>query len=92
MKIDYQTRIMNPTSHAKVNGINIPDNRGHDDDYIWRSSTIIHMLSKQEYLGHTVNFKTYRKIKVCCSSHQIRNVVVEELLLDGIRRVTAFAE
>ena len=172
-------RIMNPTAHAKKNGINIPDNRGHDDDYIWRGSTIVHMLSRHEYLGHTVNFKTYRKsykqkkqmkndpsewmifedthetiieesvfevvqrirdgrrrltpmgempllsgmmfcadcgnklyqvrgrgwehekeyfvcatyrkIKGGCSSHQIRNVVVEELLLDGIRRVTAFA-
>jgi len=172
-------RIMNPTAHAKAKGINIPDNRGHDDDYVWRGSTIVHMLSRQEYLGHTVNFKTYRKsyknkkqmkndpsewqifentheaiieepvfevvqkirdgrrrltpmgempilsgmlfcadcgnklyqvrgrgwehekeyfvcatyrkIKGGCSSHQIRNVVVEELLLDGIRRVTAFA-
>src|SRR5574344_2015231 len=53
--------IMNPTAHAKANGITIPDNRGHDDDYIWRGSTIVHMLSRQEYLGHTVNFKTYRK-------------------------------
>ncbi|AST58370.1 recombinase [Thermoanaerobacterium thermosaccharolyticum] len=172
-------KIMNPTAHAKKNGINTPDNRGHDDDYVWRGSTIVHMLSRQEYLGHTVNFKTYRKsykqkkqmkndpsewmifkntheaiieesvfevvqrirdgrrrltpmgempllsgimfcadcgnkmyqvrgrgwehekeyfvcatyrkIKGGCSSHQIRNVVVEELLLDGIRRVTAFA-
>lgn len=172
-------RIMNPTAHAKKNGINIPDNRDHDDDYVWRGSTIVHMLSRQEYLGHTVNFKTYRKsykqkkqmkndpsewmifkntheaiieesvfevvqrirdgrrrltpmgempllsgmmfcadcgnklyqvrgrgwehekeyfvcatyrkIKSGCSSHQIRNAVVEELLLDGIRRVTAFA-
>ena len=171
--------IMNPTAHAKSNGINVPDNRGHNDDYIWRDSTIVHMLSRQEYLGHTVNFKTYRKsykqkkqmkndpsewmifkntheaiidesvfevvqrirdcrrrltpmgempilsgmmfcadcgnklyqvrgrgwehekeyfvcatyrkIKGGCSSHQIRNVVVEELLLDGIRKVTAFA-
>ena len=33
---------------------------------------------------------TYRKIKGGCSSHQIRNVVVEELLLDGIRNVTAY--
>jgi site-specific DNA recombinase len=172
-------RIMNPTAHARKNGINIPDNRGHDDDYVWRGSTIVHMISRQEYLGHTVNFKTYRKsykqkkqmkndpsewmifkntheaiieesvfevvqrirdgrrrltpmgemplisgmifcadcgnkmyqvrgrgwehekeyfvcatyrkVKGGCSSHQIRNVVVEELLLDGIRRVTAFA-
>ncbi len=34
---------------------------------------------------------TYRKIKGGCSSHQIRNVVVEELLLDGIRKITSFA-
>lgn len=34
---------------------------------------------------------TYRKIKGGCSSHQIRNIVVEELLLDGIRQITAFA-
>ncbi len=176
---EFSKRHMNPTAHARANGINIPDNRGHDDDYIWRGSTIVHMLSRQEYLGHTVNFKTYRKsykqkkqmkndpsewqifentheaiieepvfevvqkirdgrrrltpmgempilsgmlfcadcgnklyqvrgrgwehdkehfvcatyrkIKGGCSSHQIRNVVVEELLLDGIRRVTAFA-
>ena len=172
-------KILNPTAHAKASRINIPDNRGHDDDYIWRGSTIVHMLSRQEYLGHTVNFKTYRKsyknkkqlkndpsewqifentheaiieepvfevvqkirdgrrrvtpmgempilsgmlfcadcgnklyqvrhrgwehdkehfvcatyrkVKGGCSSHQIRNVVVEELLLDGIRRVTTFA-
>jgi len=34
---------------------------------------------------------TYRKKKGGCSSHQIRNVVVEQLLLDDIRRVSAFA-
>ena len=169
---------MNPSAHAKHIGVNIPDNRGHDDDYVWRGSTVVHMLSRQEYLGHTVNFKTYRKsyknkkqmhndpsewqifentheaiidqetfdivqrirdgrrrmtpmgempilsgmlfcgdcgkklyqvrgrnlpqkeyfvcstyrkIKGGCSSHQIRNEVVEELLLDGIRSITAFA-
>ena len=34
---------------------------------------------------------TYRKVKGGCSSHQIRNIVIEELLLDDIRRVTQFA-
>lgn len=33
----------------------------------------------------------YRKIKGGCSSHQIRNEVIEELLLDGIKSVTAHA-
>lgn len=50
-----------PTAHAKANGINIPDNRDGENDYVWRDSTISHMLSRPEYLGHTVNFKTYRK-------------------------------
>lgn len=34
---------------------------------------------------------TYRKVKGGCSSHQIRNVVIEQLLLNDIQRVTAFA-
>jgi predicted ribosome quality control (RQC) complex YloA/Tae2 family protein len=34
---------------------------------------------------------TYRKVKGGCTSHQIRNVVVEEILLDDIRRITQFA-
>ena len=170
----------NSTGHAKEQGIKRPDNRSDGNDFSWHSSSIVHMLSRQEYLGHTVNFKTfrksyknkkqilndplewqifentheaiieepvfkvvqkirdgrrrlslmgempilsgmlfcadcgnklyqvrhrgwehdkehfvcatYRKVKGGCSSHQIRNVVVEELLLDGIRSVTAFAK
>lgn len=53
--------ILNPTAYARANGRTIPDNRSDDTDYIWRDSTISHMLSRPEYLGHTVNFKTYRK-------------------------------
>lgn len=34
---------------------------------------------------------TYRKVKGGCSSHQIRNVVVEQLLLQDLQHVTAFA-
>ena len=170
--------IMNPTAYAKHHGRTIPDNREFTGDYIWGKSTISHMLSRQEYLGHTVNFKTYRKsykqkkllkrdpsewqifentheaiidretydivqrirdgrrrvtpmgempalsgmvfcadcgaklyqvrgrnlpqseYMVCatyrkrgkdvCSSHQIRNSVIEEFLLDGIRSMTAY--
>ena len=42
-------------------GYNPPDNRTNAGDYIWDTSTVVYMLSRQEYLGHTVNFKTYRK-------------------------------
>lgn len=173
-------KIENPVAHGKRNGLTLPAHRSEQDDpYVWHDSTIARLLSRKEYLGHTVNFKTYRKsykqkkqLKcdpsewqifentheaiidretfeivqriregrrrvtplgempilsgmlycadcgarlyqvrgrnwthdkeyfVCatyrkkkggCCSHQIRNVVVEELLLDDIRRVTAFA-
>lgn len=172
--------ILNPTAHAKYMGVNVPDNRVSTDDYKWCDRTISDILSRQEYLGRTVNFKTYRKsykIKrqyknppsewmvfentheaiidqetfdivqrirdgrrrltpmgempvlsgmvfcadcgaklyqvrhrgwdhskeymVCstyrkrgkdmCSSHQIRNCVIEDFLLDGIRSITKYA-
>lgn len=35
---------------------------------------------------------TYRKVKGGCSSHQIRNIIVEELLLDDLQKVVAFAK
>lgn len=34
---------------------------------------------------------SYRKVKGGCSSHQIRNVVIEQLLLDDLQRVTNYA-
>ncbi len=54
-------RYMNPTAHAKANGRGIPSNRTVGDDYTWRANTVSHMLTRMEYLGHTVNFKTFRK-------------------------------
>ncbi len=30
------------------------------DIYGWSSSTIVHILKKREYWGHTVNFKTHK--------------------------------
>ena len=168
----------NPTAYARSHGRTTPDNRTVGDDYTWQNSTISHILTRMEYLGHTVNFKTYRKsyknkkqlkndpsqwqifentheaiidretfdivqrirdgrrrvtpmgempilsgmvfcadcgkklyqvrgrnlpqkeymvcstyrkIKGGCSSHQIRNEVLERLLLDGIQAVTAYA-
>ena len=173
-------KLPNPTAYAKSKGRNVPDNRDTvHEDYHWGNSTISHMLTRQEYLGHLVNFKTYRKsyknkkiqkndpenwqifencheaiidqetfdivqrirdgrrrltpmgempmlsgmlfcadcgaklyqvrhrgwehdkehfvcatyrkVKGGCSSHQIRNVVVEEILLSELQRITAFA-
>ena len=54
-------KIENPVAYGKRKGIAIPAKQAYDDPYIWRDSTIARMLSRQEYLGHTVNFKTRRK-------------------------------
>lgn len=53
--------VLNPTAYAKAHWRSISDNRSIVDDYTWADSTVSHMLSRPEYLGHTVNFKTYRK-------------------------------
>lgn len=175
-----ERKIENPTVHAKHIGLNPPAHQFYDDPYLWSDTTVTHILERMEYIGHTVNFKTYRKsyknkkqmhndpsewqifkntheaivneavfeivqkihdgrrkvtpmgempilsgmlycadcgaklyqvrglgwghskecfvcatyrkIKGGCSSHQIRNVVIEEALLDDIRRITAFAQ
>lgn len=172
-------RIENPATHARRLGITIPAKPLDDDPFLWHDSTVARLLTRVEYLGHTANFKTYRKSYknkkqmhndreewqifentheaiidqetfdivqkirdgrrrltpmgempilsgmlfcadcgaklyqvrgrgwehskeyfVCstyrkqngkCSSHQIRNVVIEQLLLEDIRRVTSYA-
>ena len=32
-----------------------------DERYTWRGTTISDMLTKPEYMGHTVNFRTYKE-------------------------------
>ena len=178
-KIMTRKQVLIPRAYALSKGRKLCGSSNVNDEYTWSPSTVSHMLSRPEYLGHTVNFKTrtksfkdkkmlfrdpsewavfentheaiidqetydivqrirdgrrrwtpmgempilsgmlfcadcgaklyqhrtrtsthneeyfvcarYRKVKGGCSSHLIRNVVVEELLLDGIRRITAFA-
>ena len=172
-------QIENPVAHARRQGLTLPAKALDDDPCAWHDSTVARLLTRVEYLGHTANFKTYRKSYknkkqmhndrsewqifenthepiidqetfdivqkirdgrrrltpmgempilsgmlfcadcgaklyqvrgrgwehskeyfVCatyrkqkgkCSSHQIRNVVIEQLLLDDIRRVTSYA-
>ncbi len=60
-KLLSSRKIMTPIAHAKVNGRHPPDNRTIGDDCWWNPQTVSHILSRMEYLGSTVNFKTYRK-------------------------------
>ena len=63
--IMMQKGYMNPTAYMRSIGVTIPDNRTVGDDYTWQPATVSHILARQEYLGCTVNFKTYRKSYKC---------------------------
>lgn len=53
--------ILNPVFYAKSQGRSIPARREEGDEYVWSATSVSQILSHPEYLGHTVNFKTYRK-------------------------------
>ena len=52
---------MIPTAYARTHGFSSPHPDAVCGDYKWHGSTISTILSRREYLGHTINFKTYRK-------------------------------
>lgn len=54
-------QIMNPTAHAKAIGGSVSDNRMSEDDCSWHPATVAKILSRLEYAGYTVNFKTCRR-------------------------------
>jgi hypothetical protein len=53
-------KILVPSAHWEKNGIPCPA-RPATNPYRWVSSTVSDILEKREYLGHTVNFKTYKQ-------------------------------
>lgn len=55
-----ERRIFVPTVHLRNKGINTPA-RPPENPYAWQARSVADILAKMEYLGHTVNFKTYKK-------------------------------
>ncbi len=56
--------IPTPTEHYRDIGIGCPAKTSEQPGF-WQQRTISDILTKQEYLGHTVNFRTYRKSFKC---------------------------
>ena len=52
-----------PAVHLARHGEGVNKNKTFKDIYGWGSSTIVNILKKREYLGHTVNFKTRKHFK-----------------------------
>lgn len=53
--------ILAPTAYWVSKGIRRPSKQKEDTPSGWTSGTIVKMLSKREYCGDVVNFKTYSK-------------------------------
>jgi len=59
-KILWEEKVERPTYYLYKRGIVNCANFDHSDPYAWRDSTIAFMLVKPEYMGHTVNFRSYK--------------------------------
>lgn len=53
--------ILRPMHYWKSKGLDRGGRYDHENPYKWKSSTIVKMLSQQEYCGDVINFKTYAK-------------------------------
>ncbi|MBR1385089.1 MAG: recombinase family protein [Ruminococcus sp.] len=54
-------KIVCPSAHLAQMGAGNRKNKEFDDIYRWWGTTVIYILGREEYLGHTVNFKTEKK-------------------------------
>ena len=52
-----------PSVHLARYGEGVNKNKTFKDIYGWGSSTIVNILKKREYLGHTITFKTRKHFK-----------------------------
>ena len=58
-----EEKIEMPAVHLARNGEGVNKNKTFADIYRWSASTVVEILKKREYLGHTVNFKTRKHFK-----------------------------
>ena len=52
-----------PAVHLARHGEGVNKNKVFNDIYRWSTSTVVEILKKREYLGHTINFKTRKHFK-----------------------------
>ena len=54
-------QVLTPRFYWEAHGVKRPGKPSSHGEYRWNSSTIITILSRQEYCGDLINFKTYSK-------------------------------
>ena len=58
-----EEKIEMPAVHLARYGEGVNKNKTFADIYRWSASTVVEILKKREYLGHTINFKTRKHFK-----------------------------
>ncbi|MDR2533156.1 MAG: recombinase family protein [Oscillospiraceae bacterium] len=53
-------QIYSPSYYMSLNGMGNRVNNTFDDPFRWWGTSITYLLEREEYMGHTVNFKTYK--------------------------------
>ncbi|MDD4509748.1 MAG: recombinase family protein [Oscillospiraceae bacterium] len=60
-RILHDEKIERPSYYQYKKGIvNYENSYDHSEPYAWSTNTIAHIIERPEYMGHTVNFRTYK--------------------------------
>ena len=92
-----EEKIEMPAVHLARYGEGVNKNKAFADIYRWSASTVVEILKKQEYLGHTVNFKTRKHFKDK-KSHYVdesewtifentHEVIIDQETFDNVQRI-----
>ena len=88
-----------PAVHLARYGEGVNKNKTFADIYRWSASTVVEILKKREYLGHTVNFKTRKHFKDK-KSHYVdesewtifentHEAIIDQETFDNVQRIRA---
>lgn len=90
-------RVEIPSVHLARYGEGVNKNKTVKDIYGWGSSTIVNILKKREYLGHTINFKTRKHFKDKKSHYVDENewtifentheAIIDQETFDNVQRI-----
>jgi site-specific DNA recombinase len=54
-------KVLCPSAYLAQKGVGNNKNKVFQNPYRWWGTTVMYLLDRMEYMGHTVNFKTYKK-------------------------------
>jgi DNA invertase Pin-like site-specific DNA recombinase len=89
-----------PGVHLAEKGIGLHKNHVFENPYRWSSTTVISILKKKEYLGHTVNFKSKKDSYKDKKNHYVpesewvifedtHEPIIDKETFDNVQRIRA---